>query len=317
VRPFDRTADVGWNARIKQLALVFESTELGHEGVTDAGGRLGAQGGLHRTLDDPGRTAVAFTVTPVPASSAARLAVSISNPALLTEYALAWPKPVPVAASVETFTLRPQRRARILGSTAWIQAKAPVRLMASAAAHAWTSISAVGPNGATTPALLMSPSTGPRPRSTCATATRTAAGSPTSQVTPLLACPTSRRRAATCAISSVERASTATLAPAVARAAAAAAPMPRPAPVTSATRPRTVYPLGSSMDHSFFLRVGFNIIFCPERGRPACQTGSPTPPTPSNRVWRSGTSSLRLPNAPVSASTTRVDVRLSSSQRRA
>ncbi len=82
-------------------------------------------------------------------------------------------------------------------------------------------------------------------------------------------------------------------------------------------RVRRVDIAGYGVAHFCYERVGFNIIFCPERGRLACQTGSPMPPTPSNRVLRSGTLSLRLPNAPVSAPTTRVDVRLSSSQRRA
>jgi len=198
----------------------------------------------------PGRTA--FTVTPVPASAAARWAVSISNPALLTEYALAWPKPVPVAAPVETFTLRPQRRARprqhgldtgegareVDGQRRGPRLDVDLRGRAQRRHDAHVVDEHIHRTEA--PLDLCDRRTDRR-------------GIPTSQVTPLLACPASRRRAANRAISSVERASPATLAPAAARAAAVAAPMPRPAPVTSATRPRTVYPLGSSMDHSFFL----------------------------------------------------------------
>src|SRR5216684_1081596 len=71
-------------------------------------------------------------------------------------------------------TMRPQRRAIIPGKARWAHRIWPCRFTSIVRHHAPTSLSAKGPSGPTTPALLTSRSIGPSARSTSVKAWSTA-----------------------------------------------------------------------------------------------------------------------------------------------
>ena len=141
------------------------------------------------------------------------------------------------AAPVTMLMIRPRPRATMPPITAAAHSRGPRRFTVTSDHQRSGSTSQTGPNTVLAPALFTSTSTSPSDSVTRVIALATLSTSVTSAVTAITVPPAWPMRSATASISPLERASTATFAPATASAVAAASPIPRPPPVTTATRP--------------------------------------------------------------------------------
>ncbi len=133
--------------------------------------------------------------------------------------------------------MRPHFCSSMVGTQARNQRNTPIKLISMALAHSSASIVAICPTGPTTPALLIKIVMGPRACVTAVYARVIAAPSDKSHVTAMLRLPLAWTSLATCSISALVLAITATSHPSLASSSAIARPIPRPPPVTSATFP--------------------------------------------------------------------------------
>ncbi len=180
-------------------------------------------------------------------------------------------------ASEDTVTIRPQPRAHIPSTVAFVQCSTPYRLRRTNRSQSATGMSrkarSVNPS-AGIPALFTRTSTGPSVVSTSRTMAATAAPSVTSATHAAAWAPAAVSVAATVSARPRSRSFTATAAPAAARPRATPAPTPRPAPVTRATRP-------VRCDSAATI-----VILVPRRRSPALAQGGLSPPCSSVRVAR-------------------------------
>ena len=189
--------------------------------------------------------------------------------------------------------MRPQRRARMPGSTARAHRKAPFRFTASVRSNS-SSVSSSRSRGIATPALLTSTSTGPSSPSAERTISTTARVSDTSAAMARARRPFARTASAvSSAFRTRSRQFTTTSAPVPASASAIARPMPRDAPVTSAVRP--VRSAHASMDQRSVTTASGHETPPSERRRVGCRDRRNghgwavlAPPGPTAKSWTGG-----------------------------
>src|SRR6516225_3185465 len=180
----------------------------------------------------PGHTVLA--VTPLAATSRARVLVNAMMPPFAPEYTASSDEPTRPASEPMLMT-RPKPRSIMPGTTALMTRSAPLKLMSRILSQ---NSSVVFTNGmkSSQPALFTTTSTGPRSASTARTADSTEAVRVTSISTAIAVPPAAVISLADCPAAVRFRSATATLNPFAASAVAMPLPMPWALPVTMATR---------------------------------------------------------------------------------